>query len=104
MCGLGTADVQLYCGEPSRCRVCGRGPALGGVCLGKPTDSSETLDFVPMSARQSVRCLLIMAGSLGRIEREGSHQERSENSILIKRNRYRSANFCPFLVHADRRR
>ena len=57
-----------------------------------------------MSARQSIRCLLIMARALGRIEPEGTHQERSENSILIKRNRYRSASFCPFLVHADRRR
>ena len=31
-----------------------RGPALGGVCLGKTTDSSETRGCVPMSARQSV--------------------------------------------------
>ena len=47
----------------------GRGPALGGVCLGKPTDSSETRGRVPMSARQSVHGMPVIAGSIELVAR-----------------------------------
>ena len=41
-----------------------RGPALGGVYLGIRTAISQTRGFVPMSARQSVHGMPVIAGSI----------------------------------------
>jgi len=58
-----------------------RGPALGGVCLGKPTDSSETAGRARFPAWQSVRCVPVMARSLEHIKAVGTSQERLESRI-----------------------
>ena len=99
---LAVAD-KAGCYRPQK-EPCGwRGPALGGVYLRIGTAFSQ-ITLLYRCRRGSPTAVLVMARALGRIEPEGTYQERSENSILIKRNRYRSANFCPFLVDADRRR
>ena len=41
-------------------QICERGPALGGVCLGKPTDSSQTA--VVRDCRRGVPSLLSVVG------------------------------------------
>ena len=45
--------LSLLCSLPRR-RTSGRGPALGGVCLGKTIDLSETRGFARLPTRRSV--------------------------------------------------
>ena len=68
-----------------------RGPALGGACLGIDTDSSETRGSVPIAARQSVRCVPVIARSLELNELEGSVKERFETRIALALRMFRSA-------------
>ena len=58
----GLTDMHVACVPPAL--VCarygvreGRGPALGGVCLGKLTDSSETRVAARLPTRQSVHAV-----------------------------------------------
>ena len=62
--------------------------------------------WVPIADRQSVHCVPVMVCALGHIEPEGTHQERRQKTILMKRNRYHSVNILPFGVqaHTDGRR
>ena len=50
-------------GAPGRVPAGRRGPALGGVYLGISTAISQTRGFVPMSARQSVHGMPVIAGA-----------------------------------------
>ena len=75
-----------------------RGPALGGVCLGKPTDSSQTRGCVPMAARQSVHGMPLMVRALGGVEPEGTHLERRKKLETSSQERYISADIWPFAV------
>ena len=45
------------------------GSSPGGVCLGKPTDLSETRGFVPIADRQSVHRSSLLATVLALSER-----------------------------------
>ena len=72
-----------------------RGPALGGVCLGKTTDSSETRGRARLSARQSVQCVPVMARSLGTTKPEGTHKERSQKRIAL------ALEVCTTASHGD---
>ena len=53
-----------------------------------------------MSARQSVHGMPVIVCALGPIEPEGTHQERRQKTILMKRNRYHSVNILPFSMPA----
>ena len=68
-----------------------RGPALGGACLRIDTDSSQTRGSVPITARQSVRCVPVMVRALGRIKPEGTHKERFEKRNALALRMFRSA-------------
>ena len=60
-------------------------------CLGIDTDSSETRGSVPIAARQSVRCVPVIARSLEFIELEGSVKERFETRVALTLRMFRSA-------------
>ena len=68
-----------------------RGPGLGGPCLGKSTDSSQTRASVPIAARPSVHCVPVMGVALGRIKRQGYVKERSQTRIALTQDVFRSA-------------
>ena len=61
------------------------------ICLGKPTDSSETRGSVPIADRPSVHCVPVIARALGRIKAEGTHKERPQTRIALAQERYTSA-------------
>ena len=88
------------------CARARRGPALGGVCLGKLTDSSETRVSVPIAARQSVHGMPLMVRALGGTRAEGTQLERRKKLQITSQERYTSASIWPFGVqaHADGRR
>ena len=96
----GREDTAIYNGPR------GSTSRVGGRCLGKTNDLSQTRTAVPIADRQSVQCVPVMVCALGHIEPEGTHQERRQKTILMKRNRYHSANILPFGVpaHAEPRR
>ena len=50
-------------------------------CLETCNDSLQTRGCVPITARQSIRCVPVMVRALGRIEPEGTHKERSQMRI-----------------------
>ena len=79
------------CGSSWLHLTAGRGPALGGVCLGKPTDSSQTRASVPIAARPSIRCVPVIARSLELVGLEGSVKERFETRIALALRMFRSA-------------
>ena len=77
------------------------------VCLGKPTDLSETRGSVPIADRQSVHCVPVIVRALGRIKAEGTHKERSQTSIALAQEVYHSAalgdvNRTPMIEMSDR--
>ena len=59
---------------------------------------------VPTSARQSVHCVPVIVRALGPIEAEGTHKERRQKAILMKRYWYTTVNILPFSMpaHAER--
>ena len=83
-----------------------RGPALGGVCLGKPTDLSETRGSVPIAARRSVHGMPVMAGWIELVKRYPTSYQRPSDSIVMNRERYKTIKLLPFSVpaHAEPRR
>ena len=50
-------------------------------CLETCNDSLQTRGCVPITARQSIRCVPVIVRALGRIEPEGTHKERSQMRI-----------------------
>ena len=68
-----------------------RGPALGGACLRIDTDSSQTRGSVPITARQSVRCVPVIAGSTELGRRYRTIYQRSETRIALALKVYHSA-------------
>ena len=78
-----------------------RGPALGGVCLGKTTDSSETRGCVPMSARQSVHGMPVIAGSIELARRYRTSYQRPRGSHITSQERYKTTNILAFRMQAQ---
>ena len=46
---------------------------------------------VPIAARQSVHCVLVIARALRRIKAEGTHKERSQTRVALAQDWYTSA-------------
>ena len=69
--------------------------------MGKSTDSSQTRSRVPIAARQSVHCVLVIARALRRIKAEGTHKERSQTRVALAQDWYTSA--APGDVEHERR-
>ena len=70
------------------------------VCLGKPTDSSETRASVPIADRPSVHGMPVMDVALRRIECEGYVKERRKKHEISRQEVYQRANILPFAVQA----
>ena len=77
-----------------------RGPALSGVCLGKPIDSSETRAAVPTADRPSVHGMPVMDVALRRIECKGHVKERRKKHEISRQEVYQRANILAFAVQA----
>ena len=73
---------------------------LGGVCLRKPTDFSQTRGFVPMSARQSVHGMPVIAGSIELARRYRTSYQRPPGSVVSSQEMYPSAKILAFAVQA----
>ena len=65
----------------------GRGPALGGVCLGIATDLSETRARVPFADRPSVHGMPLPHGSIELVERYRTSYERPSDDIVTSQER-----------------
>ena len=71
------------------------------VCLGELTDSSETRSFVPMSARQSVHGMPVIAGSIELARRYRTSYQRPPGSHITSQERYKTTNILAFGVQAQ---
>ena len=60
-------------------------------CLETCNDSFQTRGCVPITARQSVQCVPVIARSLRRIKPEGTHEERSQTRIAQSLEEYTTA-------------
>ena len=77
-----------------------RGPALGGVCLGIVTDSSQTRARVPLTAQEFVRCVPVIAGSIELAWRYRTSYQRPPDSIVTSQERYKTTSILAFAVQA----
>ena len=69
-----------------------RGPPVGGVCLRKATDSSQTHGSVPIAARPSIRCGRLMACALPTsLQRTRQQWFQSTNALKSKRYKNQAA-------------
>ena len=84
----------------------GRGPALGGVCLGIATDLSETRARVPFADRLSVHGMPVIAGWIELDRRYPTSYQRPPDSIVTSQERYKTTSILAFGVqaYADGRR
>ena len=71
-----------------------RVPNLGVQNLGKRVDFSQTRTAVPIAARQSVRCLPVMASPIGLASRYRTGQERPESRKALDHSMFPSAAPC----------
>ena len=77
-----------------------RGPALGGVCLGKPTDSSQTRGRAGLPTRRSVH---VMKALRSPIELAIAHRTTSADStddVVVSVQVQKSGDILPFGVQA----
>jgi len=65
------------------------------------TDSSETCGFVPMSARQSVHGMPVIAGSIELARRYRTSYQRPPGSHITSQERYKTTNILAFGVQAQ---
>ena len=62
----------------------GQGPFIGGSCLGKGNDSSETRLRAPIAARQSVHIMPLIAGWTELDEFCPTSYQRRKTGIVVK--------------------
>ena len=67
-----------------------RGPPVGGVCLRKATDSSQTATAVPMPTRPSIRCGRLKKCALPTILAQRTFQQRSQTANALKSSWYKT--------------
>ena len=77
-----------------------RGPALGGVCLGKLTGFVRDTRSVPIAARQSVHGMPVIAGSIELARRYRTSYQRPSGSNVTSPERYKTTNILAFAVQA----
>ena len=88
------------CGAWCGGHACGRGPALGGVCLGKSTDLSETRGRAGLPTRRSVHVVKALRSP---IELAIAHRTTSADSaddVVVSVQVQKSGDILPFGVQA----
>ena len=82
----------------------GRGPDVGGVCLRKPTDSSQDRLRRTLPTRRSVHIVKALRSSIELAIAHRTTSADSKNDIVTSLQVRKSGDILPFCVHADRRR
>ena len=73
---------------------------VGGPCLRKRDDSSQTRGSVPIAARQSVRDMPVIAGSIELARRYRTSYQRPPGSHITSQERYKTTNILAFAMQA----